>query len=570
MNFFGKSRLTPLAASAQGSVVGTHDGVRSTLHIGALDDDVVFHHEYGHEILFTRTLDGGLLALLWQAIDRPARLKNAQIGDLRTTADTLMRGCQFSHEVFATYYGVKMVEPAVGAAALVRLPDEYRRYFATAESAIDPFFKSTFLQVRVALTLSCLAFQSRFLQRFLVEPMRAWKSLEADETPNLRMEALLGDLGKGGGVLLRDAVRVWSAEYFAQSGAAAWNVEQEFPMGANPVAEGELDVFLDQRIETWLVARGIVPTLSKEERRACVEALRAFAPRIGVNLREVVSVPEQSVPGLSLEEQLRAQIRGNSAMRAQAMKQADSYIANTTIGLTFPHVVERDLWRSDLYRRSGELHVVAGDPLGDSEPWTLIRYGPKGSATNFKSNGLPAHGARIDKDEVVDWLNAMVDDRQSPWPAPLPKVIVLPFGAETLVGKRSFSFDGAAETGCIDSKHNERIAMYVMGNWVDFVETAANKFGPVVLTELHAEISGYGANPQPLSVKIALCPRLPGKCHLRIFARNASLMVDTLQLDWQANPRIRILPTQQAEAEGLDTPFVSNTVNAILAFWSRF
>src|SRR5688572_3748405 len=63
------NRLMPFRLAAEGEVVGTHDGTRATLHLGALDDEVVYHHEYGHEVLFTRTMDGAILAVLWRIMD---------------------------------------------------------------------------------------------------------------------------------------------------------------------------------------------------------------------------------------------------------------------------------------------------------------------------------------------------------------------------------------------------------------------------------------------------------------------------------------------------------------------
>jgi len=165
-SYFGTGRLKPLASTAQGVVVGKHDGSRATLYVGSLDDPVVFYHEAAHEALFTTTIDGSILAVLWHAIDRLGITDARLLKDVSATARALMVSSRFAHEVVATYYGIKMVDDKPGALALAKLPRSYRTYFKTASEVIDPWFKSSFLQVRVILALGNFTFRSPFARRF--------------------------------------------------------------------------------------------------------------------------------------------------------------------------------------------------------------------------------------------------------------------------------------------------------------------------------------------------------------------------------------------------------------------
>src|SRR5512139_4050571 len=95
-------RLVPFRLATGGEVVGTHDGSRATLHLGALDDEVVYHHEYGHEVLFSRSTDGSILAVLWRVMDEPGGIKGDQLSALSATAGTLAAGSIDAQETFAT------------------------------------------------------------------------------------------------------------------------------------------------------------------------------------------------------------------------------------------------------------------------------------------------------------------------------------------------------------------------------------------------------------------------------------------------------------------------------------
>lgn len=568
--YFGANRLAPFATAARGVVVGTHDGARATVHMGALDDQVVFHHEYGHEVLFGRTIDGGLLAVLWQAIDRPTGLAKERLSDLTTTAETLVARSRFAHEVFATYYGIKMVDPASGLAALPLLPVEYRNYFKAAASVIDPHFRSTFLQVRVALTLSCIAFESRLTLRFLRRPWAAWKKVRRDEQPDWRIRTLLRRLEAGGARDLRTAVDHWVAAFFAQRGTAPWNVDEEEAWSVHAVEGNQLDVYLDKHVADWINELGAVPVLSDSERTACFDHLKRFATEAGIKLDVIQTAAPgdaSAVPGLdpTLEH-----FRQDKAARLHALRQAASHVANRPLGLTLPRVPESELWQHDLYRQADGFVVVGPDPSSASVPWTVVRFGPKGTPTNIKLNGVAAHAVHVAAGDLVAWLNGIVDDGQAHWPGKLPQTIVVPFGRSADAGGQAFSFEGEEPTGNrLGVAYNDRIAMYVVGNWVDFVQRAAG-FGPVALTELHADITGYDGAPQPLTIKIATCEKLPGRLHMRALGRNAAAAVDLLELDWRNNESIRVLSTEEAENEGLDLQFVGNAMNGILAFWSRF
>ncbi|CAN5264692.1 hypothetical protein BH11PSE9_BH11PSE9_30210 [soil metagenome] len=571
-NYFATGRLAPFAAASAGAgeVVGTHDGAQATLHLGALDDEVVFHHEFGHEILFTRTTHGALLAVLWQAIDRRGPLTAGQFSRLETTAQTLTMRCRTAHEVFATYYGLKMVEPAIAVAALRTLPREYRRYFRTAAKVLDPHFASTFLQVRVALSVGAAAFESCFTMRFLRRPWLAWKATRRDEQPDRRLESLLGYLADGGAAELRRMLDAWAAEFFAATGTPAWDLDDEAGWQALAVEAHRLDVFLDRRIVEWIGNLGVVPLLSREERSACLAGLRSFAAECGIPVKLIdTEEPVEEVPPTGLPALLEY-MRKDPHARVHALKQAASYVANQPLAATFERVTREELWSRPQYQQADSIAVVAPDPGRQGAPWTIVGFCPPGVRGNVVLNGRPAHAAHASGGEVIAWLNEIERGGSRAWRGPLPEPIVVPFGNDAHLGPLPFSLDGQDEPGKFVYTLGRQMAMYVVGSWIAFVEKAASH-APVVLTELQVDIGGYeGSEAQPLTLKIALCAYLPGRCFLRAFARNSGTAVDVLALDWRSNPAIQLLSAEEAEQRGLDLGFVAGAMNGILAFWSRF
>jgi hypothetical protein len=567
-SYFRANRLNSLAAAARGVVVGTHDGSRATLHVGSLDNAVVFHHESAHEAMFTMTIDGVILAVLWRAIDRKMPTEAIRRKSLRTTARTLMEASRFAQEVFATYYGIKMVEPEKGVAALTKLPEEYQTYFKAASDVIDPYYKSTFLQVRMITTLAHFAFRSLFAQRFLPDPWRAWKDLRDDEKPSWRLKTLFEDLTAGGAEKLRRAIDDCAIDFFARENIKPWSLDDEEPWLTHAIAAYQLDLALDQCIHEWLLSRSVLPTLEGPQRTESVAQLRNFASQLGETLEEAAPLASSDVANSDLDEVLK-HFRGDTAARVRARAQASSVIANESVGSSFPGLIGRALWEVDDYAAADKLLVVASDPSGPSQTWTVVRFGPAGSATNFTLNGRHCHGARLARGDVVDWLNAMAEPAGAKWSGKVPDPIVVPFGREQLTGPRAWSLDGTQAPGCIDGRLNHHVAMYLMGNWIDVIEKVLT-VGSVDLTDMYVEVGGYGGKPMPLTVKVARGNAIPGRCLIRAFGRDAGAMIDLLTRDWRANPACRWLPNKEAEEAGFDFDFVGRAFNGVLAFWSRF
>jgi hypothetical protein len=565
MQFFLKnSRLRSFATLAVEQIAGVHDGSRSIIHADFLNNEVVFHHEFGHETLFARTIDGNILSVLWSVLDSPPTMDEVRLSAIAATAQTLMDASFFAHEVFATYYGIKMVSPEEGQRSLAELPGEYISYYRTVADVIDPYFKCTFLQVRLALTLAHHAFSSPFAQRFVADPWSAWHLLSEDETPNLRLQALLKYLASGGIQLLREAMLRFADTFFKQERMAPWDIDDEEAWKSRPVEGYQVDLAMDEFLSKWLIEQAVVPVLPEESRKQCLETLKVAALQLGFNLETVeISTTVESLDSSATDAaQLVGLLKSNKAFWAHAHKQAASQIANPTIVSSLPHLAGRALWEVDDYRRADELHVIAGDFSEQPQVWTVISFGPADSSTNCEVNGRAGFAARFRQLEVIDWLNAGTLNSE------LPKVVVLPYGPKRLTGK-FWSPDGSMDPGCIDSRLNERVVMYAVGNWFELIQRALELGEEVELTELVTEIVDAQGCCQPMLLKLARSPVIPGHCVMRAFGQKAAEFVRGLELRWREQSGYKFLDSAEARAAGFDFSLIERAFSGVLACWSR-
>lgn len=556
------NRFTPFRLAADTEVVGMHDGSQATLRLGALDDEVVHHHEYGHEALFTRTIDGALLALLWRVMDDPRHVGAEQLATLSVTANTLAVGSVDAHETFATYYGIKLVDPEVGRTYVPRLPADYRVYYDAAAGAIDGLFGSTFMQVRVATTLAHHAFESRFVLRFLREPWVPCREQQKDEQPNLRLHALLVHLAA-----CQDEVRALLLErarrFFQARRAPGWDLDDEAAWHAEPTLAHLLDLELDRCLAAWLHDRRVVPAITEEERLGCAEKLTSFASELGVTLRRAIGNEAAEVPEL---DPTLAHFRRDAATRVHAWRQAGSFVANASMARSFPAATGAALWEIDDYRLADKLVVISGDPDDLPDLWTVLRIGPPGAPVNVRLADEPAHAVHYMRDDVIDWVNRLQPEHG--WTGRQPDLIVLALGNERRAGRRAFSCGAVVEPGCIDPRHNERTAIYVMSNWVDFVERTS-RAGRVQLAQIEVDLSGFGEQAQSLTINIARCEAMPGPWFMRVLASQAAASAALLALDWRANPAIQSVHVEEL-LPGAAIDGVKWAMSSILACWSRF
>ncbi|WP_280153451.1 hypothetical protein [Piscinibacter sp. XHJ-5] len=556
------NRLVPFRLATEGEVVGTHDGSRATLHLGALDDEVVYHHEYGHEVLFTRTLDGAILAVLWRVMDEPGAVAAKPLASFSLTAATLAAGSIDAQETFATYYGIKLVAPEAGKAYIQQLPSDYREYYEAAAAVIDRLFASTFMQVRVALTLTHFAFESRFGMRFLRNPWVAYRVQQEDEQPSLRLRALLADLAANGEDLQRHLVDA-ARQFFERRQTAGWDLDDEAGWHDRGALANLLDLELDTCMAAWLRNRQVVPVLTTDERASCEKKLTSFASKLGVTLRHGIGT---HAAGIADPDVATEHFRHDAATRTHAWKQAGSFVANATIARTLPAARGAALWDIDDYRNADKLFVISGDPDDLPDLWTVLRVGPKGAQTNLTLADGRVFAVRYHRDDVVDWLNRLQPGQG--WTGPQPDLIISPIGSERKAGNRAFSYGTALQPGYIDPRHNDRMVLYVMGNWFDFIESAAQA-GRVRLAQIPVDLGGYGDQPQPLVLNIARCEAFTGPWFLRALALNAAASTALLELDWQHHPAIQSVSIEELLPD--DTVDVlTRTMGSILACWSRF
>lgn len=573
--YFGIGRLIPLASAARGVVVGSHNGKRSLVHIDSLDDEVVFHHEAAHETLFTTTIDGAILAMLWGFLDKRTTAGAAITSNLSKTAGALMESSRFAQEVIATYSGIKMVDPKVGSIALGKLPNAYRKYYRAASNVIDPLCKSTYLQVRMIRAIGSFTFRSCFARRFFAEPTRAW-GLDREDMADWRLRALLEQLSKGDIESLRLAIDDWAAMFFAKESIEPWDLDSEDGWTANWIAAYKLDVSLDDCIDSWLRKNSPLPTLSQIDQQAAFAQLKAFGTDLGFKIEFATDLGfkiEEATPPM-VDPAVSATIgtamelfRNNDAVRVRSYIQAGSVIANTSLEDSLSVYRAEALWEVDDFANANKLLVV-GMPSDQSLLWTVLMRGP-GATSNITLGDGPYHAIRLDRTDVVGWLNVMAQPNQDQWKGVIPELIVVPFGGDSLAGPPAWSFDGDQRPGAVDGRLNGHVAMYLVGNWIEAIETAL-QYGHVDVTELDVEAKNYGSGSVHLTLKVARGEAIPGRYLLRVFGREASMDVDLWMFEWRSNPSYRFFTSQDNEGEdGFDLEFIEKALNAVLALWHQ-
>lgn len=139
--------------------LGWSDGSSLNIVEHATNDGMVFHHERIHGSLVNATIDGNLLKLLRIAGPRLADRQHSD--ELARASQYLLEGSRFAHECAATYLGVmNLTTEQERAAALHRLPDQYRAYYDFMSVIIDGHCQSSFLSYVVAQSIAHFWFSS--------------------------------------------------------------------------------------------------------------------------------------------------------------------------------------------------------------------------------------------------------------------------------------------------------------------------------------------------------------------------------------------------------------------------
>ena len=535
----------------------------------ALNEQVVHFHEQAHEGLFTTTIDGCLLATLWTILDRQAQGDgNPAYAAFAATSESLLATSRDAHEIVATYYGVKMTDAHTHAGEIAKLPREYLNYFMAARRVIDKSFRSSFLQVRVIQAVAQFTFRSRFALRFLADPLQSYVHLANDEKADWRIRQILDHLRRDRARALRSAVDSCAADFFEEQGMQPWNLDQDSDWQVDPFAAFRLDIALDACVDAWLISTGLWPSIDRVDLTDAFDRLIVFASDFGVRLVRPAPAAvgaSDSTPGALLQQFLN-----DGAVRARARTQSGSIVSNDSVEPSLPVLRPEALWEIDDFRLADSLEVV-GLPSPQSSYWTVVCRGRPESSANVHVNGVPVIGARFGRADTIRWLNAMVDPGDQHWQGPIPDVIVIPIGNESLTGPRSFSLDGEQAPGAVDSRLNAMVALYVVDSWADAIDIGLSDGGRVDTTELHIQMSGFGDEPVTLHVNVARGDAFPGNCIFRIFSESASHDSVPLVYDWEANPEFRRLSSAESEAEAaFDLDFVEKAARAVVALWHQF
>lgn len=570
--FLKEDRLNAFCmGGANVKTAGFHDGMRATLSFDSLNNRVVFFHEHSHERVFTGTIDGSILALLWVAIDNPENVSPERLAAIQITARTMLDFSRNAHEVFATYNGIKMADQEEEEGALSRLDEEYSEYFHQAAEVIDSWFKSSFLQARVAWSMTHHVFTSRFALRFLADPWLKWQDLHVDETPNLRLKMLLEDLSSGGGSSLGEAFRTCAGEFFEREPVTPWDIDDEESWKRDPAAGYSLDLALGDAMNTWLTERAVVPKLNPDERHACYRKLGEVARELGIKA-EFLS-PKLQPARMDPEADFETNVAdfaaaGMDEYEAYAVRQADSLIDNPIDVSSIPFIVGSvQLGIEDLVQ-ADELLVVSGDYNKASEPWAIMRFGPEGSAVNFNVSGRWCYAERYSASETIDWLNSVADYLLALRHSGSSPLIVLPLGRQGRV-LQHLSIEHPREVGCLDRCLSPLVVFYSVERWVRVMELGI-ALGGIELTQLQVGVIDQRGQEQPMSLHIARSPALPSCAAMRAFSSDASNLVNGWMLAKHgSSDTCRRLSSDEARSAGIDLHAIGRAFGGVLACWSK-
>ncbi|MGO4761333.1 hypothetical protein AB4120_02230 [Cupriavidus sp. 2KB_3] len=171
-----------------GDTLGWNDGSSLNVVEHATNDGMVFHHERIHGVLINTTIDGNLLRLL--RIAGP-RLEDPQhAAELARASRYLFEGSRFAHECAATYLGVMyLATEQERAAALLRLPDQYRAYYDFMSAIVDGHCKSSYLRYVIAQSIAHFWFSSRALIELARDDYRGTAIMCDEFCPDWRARA---------------------------------------------------------------------------------------------------------------------------------------------------------------------------------------------------------------------------------------------------------------------------------------------------------------------------------------------------------------------------------------------
>ena len=572
--FLRNNRLSPFRmSSTESQAVGWHDGIAATLHGESLNDEVVYHHEFGHEKLFTGSIDGSILATLWTVLDNPQTDDKCRLSSIEVTSRTLMDFSQKAHEIFATYYGIKMVDPSQEQEAISRLDIEYKNYFQQAADVLDRYFHSSFLQVCVANALSQCAFSSNFALRFFDDPWKEWRGLSPDEAPNCRLQSILDFVASGNGNSLRQKLENCAKIFFGQEHITPWDLDEEDAWTRDHLVAFKLDLTLGDAARIWMMDQNVVPMISNEMNEECSKKLGVVATQLGLKFqsfsKNAFSLDSFDVAKrLSSSNIMEVPIAFVSQIEAHAHKQASSKITNSTTIKSVPFFNGPVKWEVDEFARADELLVVVGESDEDSQIGVIMRFGPEDSTTNFQATySRRCYAERYRPPEIIKWLNSKADTLLSLWGNESRLVIVLPAGSRDKTDKY-ISMDAVFEEGCLDPRLNHRVVNYFTGSWLHVIENG-KKYGGIDLTQLHITVVDPNGKDQPMRLHIA-GSNYPGHSLIRILSPVASTLISSLIKVKYCDDSCRVLSSKEAREAGIDLGLIEKAFEGVLICWSRF
>jgi hypothetical protein len=215
-----------------GDTLGWSDGSSLNVVEHAANDGMVFHHERIHGALVNTTIDGNLLRLL--RIAGPQLADRQHADELARASQYLLEGSRFAHECAATYLGVVHLETEQDrAAALSRLPDQYRAYYDFMSAIVDGHCKSSFLRYVIAQSIAHFWFSSRALIELARADYRGTAIMCDEFCPDWRARASAPWLTQAGvgdaiaasvGAILANEPLCQAAQFFgARDLTHAWN-----------------------------------------------------------------------------------------------------------------------------------------------------------------------------------------------------------------------------------------------------------------------------------------------------------------------------------------------------------
>jgi hypothetical protein len=448
-----KTRLRAFFKQDGNLVVGWHDGERVTINLADSDDPVIAQHEAIHERIFTTMPDGQILRSLLMLVAQKEQLSIEIPPNVETNIDTLMAESRFAQEVCATYLGIKFSSVLPISNELKKLNKTYRKYYDTLADAIDPYFRSTYMQSIVGIGIMWYAFSSLFFARFSESGWDVDFTLTRYESPDERLRILISTLRKNNCAELFDFIHSRIKNYCDETAHAMWDLDSEEDWEKNRGFASLVENIATDATSKWLQEKSALPLIDKDAWHKAIEKLSERLRPYGI---ETVSKSASDAPLQSNETRrwLEAGVQANSLMenpKAQQLVKDDDFLLG-----------------KDFFMRSFKAFSIISDmSIKQTDGWTILTW-------DKPEDTYPTNGAGVSTQTMLLWLQKYRDFERAG--IVLPEPLAITIGVNEL---QEFPwlikqiFDGMIIQDMAGRLYNS-ICWYWRANWLELLENYVN------------------------------------------------------------------------------------------------